>query len=140
MSRYTDVEPTPKRLPPVNGYIAHQLLSLQKALESILPRFDQLDSFVKIAKNECHFSSEHGLTRHESVAVYLYTMEWGENSFYRTLNRVLRSEDRQVLQSWFGYLKLFDTAVQKLPTVRGNVWRGTIRDMDKDFNEDDEFT
>jgi hypothetical protein len=39
-----------------------------------------------------------------------------------------------------GYLKLFDTAVQKLTTVAGNVWRGAIRDMDKDFNEDDEFT
>jgi hypothetical protein len=75
MSRFTDVEPTPKRLPPVNGYIAHQLLSLQKALEPILPRSDQLDSFVKIAKNECHFPSEHGLTRHESAAVFLYTME-----------------------------------------------------------------
>jgi hypothetical protein len=81
MHRFTDIESTAKRLPPVYGYLAHPLVSLQKALEPISSQIDQIDRFRKVATNECHFPSEHGLTRDESAAVFLYTMEWGENSF-----------------------------------------------------------
>jgi hypothetical protein len=140
MPRFADTDPIPKPLPPVYGYLTHQLLPLKTAVEPILLQIDQLDRFVKIAKNECHFPSEHGLTRDESAAVFLYTMEWGDNSFYQVINRALRSEDRPALKTWFAYLKLFDTAIQKLPTVRGNIWRGAIRDITKNFNKDDEFT
>ena len=140
MHRFTDIESTPKRLPPVYGYLTHPLVPLQKALEPIAPKMDQLDRFSKIAKDECHFPSEHGLTRDESAAVFLYTMEWGENSFYQVINRALRAEDRLSLKPWFAYLKLFDTAVQKLPTIRKNLWRGVAKDISKNFKQGDEFT
>ncbi|CAF1650129.1 unnamed protein product [Adineta ricciae] len=140
MQRFTDIEPTSKRLPPVYGYLAHQLLPLLKAIEPLIPTVDQLDRFAKIAKSECHFPSEHGLTRDESAAVFLYTMDWGQNSLYRILNHSLRAEDRSTLKPWFGYLKLFDTAAQKLPTVRKNLWRGVSQDVTKSFKQNDEFT
>ncbi|CAF1451282.1 unnamed protein product [Adineta steineri] len=140
MHRFTDIESTPKRLPPVYGYLNHPLLPLSKALEPISSLIDQLDRFGKIAKNECHFPSEYGLTRDESAAVYLYTMEWGENSFYRIINRALRAEDRSTLKPWFAYLKLFDVAVQKLPTIRKNLWRGVPKDVTTNFKKGDEFT
>ncbi|CAF3483705.1 unnamed protein product [Rotaria socialis] len=140
MHRFTDIESTSKRLPPVYGYLTHQLLPLQKALEPILSQVDQLDRFSKIAKNECHFPSQHELTRDESAAIYLYTMEWGENSFYQVINRFLRAEDRSSLKPWFAYLKLFDTAVHKLPTVRKNLWRGIAKDIAKNFKKGEEFT
>ncbi|CAF3415917.1 unnamed protein product [Rotaria sp. Silwood1] len=140
MHRFTDIESTPKRLTPVYGYLAHQLLPLQKALEPVSAQINQLDRFSKIAKNECHFPSEHGLTRDESAAVFLYTMEWGEDSLYQVVNRALRAEDRSSLKPWFAYLKLFDTAVQKLPTVRKNLWRGVAKDIAKNFKKGDEFT
>ncbi|CAF0723626.1 unnamed protein product [Adineta steineri] len=140
MHRFTDIESTSKRLPPVYGYLTHQLVPLSKALEPISSLIDQLDRFAKIAKNECHFPSQHGLTRDESAAVYLYTMEWGENSFYQVLNRALRAEDRSALKPWFAYLKLFDVAVQKLPTVRKNLWRGVSKDITRNYKKGDEFT
>ncbi|CAF1119443.1 unnamed protein product [Rotaria sordida] len=140
MYRFTDVESTPKRLTSVYGYLAHELLPLQKALEPISSQINQLDRFSKIAKNECHFPSEHGLTRDESAAIFLYTMEWGKNSLYQVMNRALRAEDRSSLKPWFGYLKLFDTAVQKLPIVRKNLWRGVATDIAKNFKKGDEFT
>ncbi|CAF2065347.1 unnamed protein product [Rotaria magnacalcarata] len=140
MHRFTDIESTSKRLPPVYGYLTHQLLPLQEALKPISSQVDQLDRFSRIAKNECKFPSEHGLTRDESAAIYLYTMEWGEDSFYKVINRYLRAEDRSTLQPWFGYLKLFDTAVQKLPTVRKNLWRGIAADIAKNFKNGHEFT
>src|ERR1700722_2773969 len=101
MLRFSDIEPNTKRLPPVYGYLTHELVPLQQALEPILPRIKQLDRFIKIAKTECHFPSEHGLTREESAAVFLYTMEWGENSFYQVINHALRAEDRSTLKPWF---------------------------------------
>ncbi|CAF0733536.1 unnamed protein product [Rotaria sordida] len=67
-------------------------------------------------------------------------MEWGENSFYQVINSALRAEDRSSLKPWFGYLKLFGTAVQKLPTVRKNLWRGVTTDIAKNFKVGDEFT
>ncbi|CAF3008529.1 unnamed protein product [Rotaria sp. Silwood2] len=140
MHRFTDIDSKSKRLTPVYGYLTHQLLPLQKVLEPILSQIDQLDHFSKIAKNECHFPSEHGLTRDESAAVFLYTMEWGETSLYQVINRALRAEDRSSLKPWFGYLKLFDTAVHKLPTVRKNLWRGVATDVANNFKAGDEFT
>jgi hypothetical protein len=44
--------------------------------------------------------------------------------FFSTLNRDLRAMDKQVLKRWFGYLKLFITALKKLPPFKGIVWRG----------------
>ncbi|CAF5107271.1 unnamed protein product, partial [Rotaria magnacalcarata] len=51
-------------------------------------------------------------------------MEWGDTTLYRVLNKALRSENRQALRIWFPYMKLFDTALDKLPTVKEAVWRG----------------
>ena len=140
MPRFTDVESTPTRLPPVYGYLTHPLLPLRRALEPVSSKIDQLDRFCRIAINECHYPSEHGLTRDESAAIFLYTMEWDDDCFYRVINRALRAEDRSSIQPWFAYLKLFDTAIQKLPTVQKNVWRGVPDDISKNFKKDEEFT
>ncbi|CAF4801032.1 unnamed protein product, partial [Rotaria socialis] len=60
-------------------------------------------------------------------------MEWGDTTLYRVLNRALRSENRQALNIWFPYMKLFDTALDKLPTVKEAVWRGVPIDIGKNF-------
>jgi sugar lactone lactonase YvrE len=62
-------------------------------------------------------------------------MEWGDQTLYRVLNQALRSEDRQKLKIWFPYLKLFDTALEKLPTVKEVVWRGVPLDIGRNFTE-----
>jgi hypothetical protein len=140
MLRFTNVDQKPIRLPPVYGYRNHPVLPLRQALDPIVPRIQELDYYIRIAKTECHFPSEHGLTRDESAAVYLYTMDWGEQSLYRELNKILRVEDRSVLIPWYGYLKLFDTAVQKLPNGQMNLWRGINVNVSENFKEDDEMT
>ncbi|CAF0723737.1 unnamed protein product [Rotaria sp. Silwood1] len=140
MLRFTNVDHKPTRLPPVYGYRTHPLLPLRQALDPIVSKIDQLDEFIKIAKTECHFPSEHGLTRDESAAIYLYTMDWGEQSLYRVLNAVLREKDRSVLVPWHGYLKLFDSALKKLPSLQINLWRGINGDISKNYKEADELT
>jgi hypothetical protein len=107
-------------LPSDNDY------STDEVLEPISHRIDQ---FIQIAKEKCHFPSEHNLTHDESAAIYLYTMEWDNDIFYRS----------STSQAWLPYLKLFDTAVKKLPNTQVNVWRGVKEDICKKLKKDDEF-
>ncbi|CAF0723844.1 unnamed protein product [Rotaria sp. Silwood1] len=140
MLRFTNVDHRPTRLPPVYGYHTHPLLPLRQALDPIISQTNQLEKFIKIAKTECHFPSEHGLSREESASIYLYTMDWGEQSLYRVLNAVLREKDRSILVPWYGYLKILDTALAKLPSFQINLWRGINHDVTKNYKENDIFT
>jgi hypothetical protein len=134
MSRYADIDFTFKRLP-VYGFRSQKLVSIEQALEPIVPQIDELPYYIKVAKKNCHYPSEHGLTRDESATVYIYTMEWGDDSLYRVLNQALRSENRQALKIWFAYLKLMDTALDKLPTVKECVWRGVSLNIGDSFTK-----
>ena len=134
-NRFADIDLSFKRLSAVYGYHSQKLLSLEKALESLVTQIDELPRYIKIAKRHCHHPSEHGLTQDESAAIYIYTMEWDETSLYRVLNNALRSENREELKIWFPYLKLFDTALNKLPTVREVLWRGVPLDIGKNFSK-----
>ncbi len=70
-----------------------------------------------------------GLTQDESGAIYLYTMQFhDEPSLYILLNKSLRAENREQLKPWFPFLKLFVTALHKLPSQNKTVWRG-VRDV-----------
>ncbi|CAF2708395.1 unnamed protein product [Rotaria sp. Silwood2] len=135
MNRFCDIEVSFKKLSSIYGYHAEKLVSIEKALKPIEPHIDELPRFINIAKRRCHFPSEHGLTYDQSAAVYIYTMELGDTTLYRVLNKALRSENRQALKIWFPYLKLFDTALDKLPTVKEMVWRGVPLDIGKHFTK-----
>ncbi|CAF4212217.1 unnamed protein product, partial [Adineta steineri] len=100
----------------------------------------RIEKFEIIIKKYCHYPSEHGLTRDESASIYVYTMEWGEQTLYRVLNKILRNEIRHLCKIWFPYLKLFDTALNKLPTVKEIVWRGITEDIGKKFHENQIIT
>ncbi|CAF2360586.1 unnamed protein product [Rotaria sp. Silwood2] len=75
MLQFTNVDHKPPQLPPFYGYRTHPLLSLREALNPIVSQIHQLEEFIKIAQTECHFPSEHDLTREESTSIYLYIMD-----------------------------------------------------------------
>jgi hypothetical protein len=140
MNRFIECELEKKDLTPIAGYWAYPLVSLEQALEPVSSQIEQLDRSIKEAKKHCHYPSKHGLTHDESAAIFLYTMEAGDYSFYRILNKILREEDRSKVKPWFAYLKLFDTALNKLPTLKENVWRGICSDVINYYNENQLFT
>lgn len=140
MNRFLDIEIGNKKLPPIGAYWQHSLLPLKEALQPVMHRIDQLERSIKEAKRHCCPSSKHQLTKEESAALFLYSMEGGDNSFYRILNEALRSENRRELGLWFGFLKLFDTALSKLPTVRKCVWRGVAGSISQEFKEGAKLT
>lgn len=140
MSRFTEYELEKKELTPISGYWAFPLVSLDEALKPFIATIYQLERSITEAKEHCCKSFEHGLTLDESAAVFLYTMEAGDSSVYRALNKTLREEDRNKVKPWFPFIKLFDNAVNKLPTIKGNIWRGVCDDVGKFYREGELLT
>ena len=140
MNRFTDIDLKNEKLSAISGYWSYDLVSLEDALQPFISEIEQLDRSIKAAKRYCHYPSEHGLNQDESGAVYLYTMEGGKNSFYLALNKVLRLKNRQEAKRWFPFLKLFDCALGKLPTVRRNLWRGITGNLSENYCKGQIFT
>lgn len=124
-SRFTDVSNEPMRqLPPIKGYENMPLVSLEKAVEPISHFFDSINDYVRVAKTNCTHPRDN-LSQDESASIYLYTMEFSSGpSFYTILNSTLRAEQRRDIKRWFLYLKLFCTALRKIPSENMRVWRG----------------
>jgi hypothetical protein len=130
-SRFTDIsdEPVTRLLSPIKGYEAVPLVSLEQAMFSVSKFFDGIQDYVYTAKENCKHPAD-GLNQDESASIHLYTMQFDvEPSLYKILNACLRSENRETLKPWFPFLKLFLTALYKLPSCTQTVWRG-LRDVD----------
>jgi hypothetical protein len=109
----------------IYGYENEPLLPLGEALKHFDGKIDHLSDKIQEAIAKCHQPSEHHLTRDESAAIYIYTMKWEPTCLYDQLQAAWNSEDPSKLEPWFKYLKLFKTALDKLPDVDTEIWQGT---------------
>jgi hypothetical protein len=73
------------------------------------------------------------MTLDEAATIYLYTME---TLLYGTLNDALSSEDAIAIAPFKPYIKLFLTALYKLPIEKHTVYRGRNIDKISDYKED----
>jgi hypothetical protein len=133
-------------LQPITGYAQEPLLSIEEACEPLLPIVPRLEVNIWVAKQNSKEPAD-GLTQDESAAIRLYTMEWetssneDRGSLYAHLNRTLKLVDRTKLRPWFRYLKLFLTALAKLPLApRQTVWRGVRKNHSDDYSPGSEAT
>ncbi|CAF4211309.1 unnamed protein product [Rotaria magnacalcarata] len=58
-----------------------------------------------------------------------------QTPFHSRLNEALRAENQHKLKPWFGFLKLFMAALEKLPSVKATVWRGVLGNVTSDFKD-----
>ena len=93
-----------------------------------------LAGYVEKAKNYS-LHPKKGLGHDEQAAIHLYTQQ---TAFYQQFNEVLRENDERNLIPWRGYLKLFLTALYKLPVYQGIVWRGVPKDLSGTYKKSDE--
>ncbi|CAF1491292.1 unnamed protein product [Adineta ricciae] len=95
---------------------------------------------VEVAKRNCR-NPANELTQDGSDAIHLYTMQWSpsDQSLYYILNKNLRSKHRSTLKSWFSFLKLFFTALYKLPSIKGVIYRGVKGNLTDKYVEEDHF-
>ncbi|CAF4630358.1 unnamed protein product [Rotaria socialis] len=141
-NRVLDVGQEPlKMLLPICGYEDSPLVSLEKAVKPLLAILPDVKYDAHTAKRESAERPANGLTRDESAAIILYSMEGKsrEKSLYYTLNSILRSENRSKLEPWFLYLKLFMSGLTRLPSARQFVYRGVKMDLSKRYKKGDVF-
>ena len=128
-----DIEAT---LAPIVEYADAPLLPLLEACGPLTDIINNLLSYAQLALSETPEQPPNGLTIDESAAIRLYTIEWEENqrSLYSMLNHTLKKDDRDKLRPYFKYMKLFLTALVKLPCVPPlTVWRGVTKDISAQF-------
>ena len=121
---------------PIVGYAAEPLLPLVKACAPLDNILHNLSHYVQLALHDTPEEPPNDLTIDESAAIRLYTIEWEEpyRSLYSMLNRTLKTGTRQDLRPYFKYLKLFMTALVKLPCEPPlTVWRGVTKNLSAEF-------
>jgi hypothetical protein len=123
-------------LGPIVGYADEPLLPLFKACAPLTDIIHNLSFYVQMALNETPEVPPDELTIDESAAIRLYTIEWDRphRSLYSMLNHTLKNDDREHLRPYFKYLKLFLTALAKLPCVpQLTIWRGVTKNLSAEF-------
>jgi hypothetical protein len=136
--RFLDAGEEPDQtLTPIEGYEKYPLVSLKEAVEPIKSLLHNADSMVETARRNSRKPAD-GLTQDESGAIHLYTMQWPKPhpSLFTLLNEKLRSQNRDVLIPWFLFLKLFFTALYRLPSLKGVIYRGVRGDLSDQYEED----
>ncbi|CAF1532296.1 unnamed protein product [Adineta ricciae] len=111
---------------PIYGYQDQVITTLEEAIQGIRHEILRIDDYVTQAKQK--YKRPCLLTEDEFATIYLYTMTG--SGFSSRLNGRLRAMDKDPLKPWFPYLKFFITALNKLPSFKGIVWRGVSKKED----------
>ncbi|MFI8912515.1 ADP-ribosyltransferase domain-containing protein [Streptomyces sp. NPDC053513] len=136
LERLTSVKDEGLVLPPITGVFDTPVMDFRKAVEPVTKVLANLDRYVerssrfaeaKVAEAEAAGgASGTGLSADAISALYLYTCE---SAFYREINAVLRSPDRERLVPYLPYLRLLFSAVAELPPQTRPLWRGVALDL-----------
>ncbi|CAF4946747.1 unnamed protein product, partial [Rotaria socialis] len=136
--RITDVaQESLEILAPIGGYSRVPLVSLEKAVEPLVPILPDVQSHAYAAKLKCNKPADN-LTPDESASIMLYTMAWEPPTecLYMVLNTILRTKDRQQkLAPWYLYLRLFLNALFRLPLLPTMAYRGVRLDLKNRYIE-----
>ncbi|CAF1221955.1 unnamed protein product [Adineta ricciae] len=121
---------------PIFGYDDVPVKSLEIAVKSVVHIVPNVEEYVNKAMKKRKQNTH--LTRDESASIYLYTMPV---NFFERLNEALRFKNPEALKPWFDFLKLFTTALKKLPPCTISViWRGVGDNFGEEFVEGTEHT
>lgn len=135
LQRITDLaEETMQVLVAIDGYDDMPLVPLEIAVKPLVELLPDVEDHANRAKERCQNPAD-GLTIDESASIMLYTMSWKplEQCLYNALNATLRSKNRNKLEPWFLYLKLFFTALERLPSIHRTIYRGIKSDVHEDY-------
>ncbi|WP_318206336.1 ADP-ribosyltransferase domain-containing protein [Streptomyces sp. SJL17-1] len=136
LERLTSVKDEGLVLPAITGVFDTPLMDFRKAVEPVSRVLARLDRHIersstfgesKVAEaalGESAFGE--GLSADAISALHLYTCE---SAFYREINAVLRSPDRERLVPYLPYLRLLFSAVESLPAQTRPLWRGVALDL-----------
>lgn len=135
--RIMDVDEVPGQVPPLRGLfglpVAPLLDSTANLVELLSGLRDTVDDALKFARQKVstHGPDPHGLTEDMIAGIYLYTCE----VLCSAVNRCLRfgSSEASVVKSFFPFLRLLLTALERLPDYSGQVYCGTRKDLSEGY-------
>ncbi|CAF1256645.1 unnamed protein product, partial [Adineta ricciae] len=133
-SRFSDIEPLNTKQA-IDNYLLCKIVPLSEAIIPILHIVTDILVHINIAKLACQTPSDN-LTQDESASIYLYTMN---TEFYFKINKALRTNVVENIKPWFLYLKLFHTALNKLPSQKERVWRGIVGNFRSQYTKGTRF-
>ncbi|MGW2183037.1 ADP-ribosyltransferase domain-containing protein [Streptomyces sp. NPDC001732] len=139
LERLTSVKDEGLVLPPVTGVFDTPLMDFRKAVEPVSQVLGHLDRHIDLSsrfgETKAAEAVSAGAPSGEAVgalsadaisALHLYTCESG---FYREINAVLRSSDRERVVPYLPYLRLLFSAMEALPAQTRPLWRGVALDL-----------
>jgi hypothetical protein len=136
IARFSDMtQESNETLLPIKKYDDVPPLPLDIAVEPLIPFLPCIQTYAERAIQRCTDPPADGLTIDESASIRLYSMEEQsqEKPPYAILNAILRSGNEDELEPWLLYLKLFHTALSRLPSARQIVCRGVKCDMGRGY-------
>ncbi|CAF2666511.1 unnamed protein product [Rotaria sp. Silwood2] len=137
--RITDIAQEPLQfIAPFGGYEEMPVVSLEEAVDSLVPLLPAVQSHAYVAKQRCENPAD-GLTQDESASIMLYTMGWEpiNKCLYFALNNILRSPERQQkLRPCYLFMRLFLSVLLRLPALPKIAYRGVKLDLSKRYIEE----
>ncbi|CAF2844138.1 unnamed protein product [Rotaria sp. Silwood2] len=122
--RFIQVEWKDRNFLPIDGLETNESpTTITQALQRAGNHTHNVETYVKDA--EKRFNGKHlgELTYDECAAVFAYTKEIGGESLYASLNQALCSADRKALKPWLPFVRLFYSAIKKLPDLPTECFR-----------------
>ena len=127
IARFSDIPPEFNETP-ITSFNNDEtpVLPLSIAIEPIESIYPQIQFYASAAIGQCKNPPDDGLSIDESAAIRLFSMETQlhDKPLYAILNDALRSRNTEKIQPWLHYFKLLRTALSRLPSVSGTVFRG----------------
>lgn len=118
-------------LPDIIGIAEQPLVPLASACEKL-----RLASAAKLSVGKAEHMARDPLTQEEAAAIHLYTT----NFLFKMLNEALRHDDRKKVKQYFLYLRLFLSALKKLPHTSKKLYRGVALDLSAQYEKGTEVT
>jgi hypothetical protein len=127
-----------REIPAIRGIGALALSTLADATAPLVARFPALAFYVdhgrafaaKARALPPAAGAAATLSDHEIASLFLYTTE---SILYKQINQTLRDPDRAKAPPWWPFLRLFLSAIAKLPPHSGSLWRGVAKDLRHEY-------
>lgn len=112
----------------IYGYKDERLTSIDEALKNFHTTIPHLQKQIKEAKDKARCPSEHGLSKDEAAAIYIFTKQKNVYNMYHYLQAAMTLNNPSEIRLWFKYLRLLENGLQKLPRIKKKVWKATLHD------------
>lgn len=140
-NRFSDIELENKPFQPYKLMkITESLPDINEALGFLKNRIPNWSKYVTAAETgfKSKSKSKSELTIDEYTSIFLLSVEIGEKSIYKLLKQTLRY-DGDLCKNWVSYLRLFYSALEKLPGYSGECWQGTASSVSNKVKQDDKI-